>query len=129
GERFGAPQSSWSQADLMAIDTATGYAGIGFNVTNPITVRDAIEMSLSSYTACAYVDEENVLRVIRLTDPAGETSVGTITESDLLDDLSCKPDLAPGLSTQMRYRRNWTILNESDFVSDFIVVPMSVRQA
>src|SRR5690606_9577975 len=27
GERFGAPQSSWSQADLMAIDTDTGYAG------------------------------------------------------------------------------------------------------
>lgn len=127
--RFGQPQSAWSRGDTEAIDTITGYAGIGFNVTDPITVRDALEMSLSSYTACAYIDDDNVLRVVRLTDPDGETSMGEITEDDLLDDLSCKPDLAPGLSTQMQYRRNWTVLNKTDFVSDFIVVPMSTRQA
>lgn len=128
-ERFGADQSTYSISDLQKIDADSGYAGIGFNATTPITVRDSLEMSLSSYTACAYVDEENDLRVIRLTDPDGETSVGTITEDDLLDDLSCSPDLAPGLSTQMNFRRNWEVLNKTDFVSDFIVVPMSTRQA
>jgi len=127
--RFGQLNSSWSQADTEAIDTATGYTGIGFNVTEPITVRDSLESALSSYTACAWIDEDSVLRVTRLTDPADEVAVGEISEDDLLEDISCEPDLAPGLSNQMRFRRNWTTLNATDFVTDFLVVPLSTRRA
>ena len=127
--RFGQPNSSWSESDTLAIDTETGYLGVGFNVTEPITVRDTLESVLSSYTACAWIDDDNVLRVTRLTDPAYEIAAGEITDDDLLEDLSCVPDLAPGLSNQMRFRRNWTTLNATDFVTDFVTVPMSVRRA
>ena len=128
-ERFGKPADWWSMADTVAIDTETGYTGIGFNVTEPITVRDALDSALSAYTASAWIDDDNTLRVTRLTDPADETPVGEITEDDLLHDLSVKPDLAPGLSNQMRYRRNWTAMSETDFVTDFVVVPLATRVA
>ena len=127
--RFGKPQSAWSIADTEAIDAATGYAGIGFNVTEAISVREAIEMAMSAYGCCAWIDDENVLRFTRLTKPEDETSIGTITEADLTAEISVKPDLAPGLSTQLNYRRNWTAMTETDFVSDFIVVTMATRRA
>lgn len=127
--RFGLPPSAWSRADCEAIDAATGYKGVGFFASNAITVRDALEAVLPAYCACAWLDDDNVLRFTRLTKPEDETPVGYITASDLLSDLQVRPDLAPALSTQINFRKNWSVLSETDFVSDFIVVPMSVRRA
>lgn len=127
--RFGLSPESWSSADTEAIDATTGYAGIGFNATEAITVRDAIELAMSSYGCCAWIDEDNVLRFTRLTKPEDETPVGIITENDLLSEISVKADLAPGLTNQANYRRNWTILSETDFVTDFVTVPMATRRA
>lgn len=122
-------QSFYSITDAQAIDTDTGYSGSGYFESGASTVRNAIEAILPGYTACAWVDSDNVIRFTRLTDPEDETSVGDITEDDLLSELSVKPDLAPGLSTQAYYRRNWTILTPTDFVSDYLTVPGSTRRA
>src|SRR5690606_17765138 len=76
-----------------------------------------------------WVDEEGVLRFTRLTPPEDEVSLGEITAADLLADIQVRPDLAPALTTQIQFRKNWTVLNETDFVTDFVVVPMAVRTA
>lgn len=125
--RFGLPPSAWSRADTEAIDLATGYAGIGFFASESMTVRQALDAVLDSYTACAWVDEQGVLRFTRLTPPEDEVPVGEITGADLLADIQVRPDLAPALTTQIDFRKNWTVLNDTDFVTDFVVVPMAVR--
>lgn len=127
--RFGKPASSWSRADTEAIDAATGYAGIGFNATAPMTVRAAIDAVMTAYTCCAWVDENDVLRFTRLAPPEDQDSEGEITDDDMLAELTCRPDLAPGLSTQVRFRKNWEVLSDTDFVTDFLVVTMAVRRA
>lgn len=127
--RLGLTPAAWSRADTEAIDAATGYAGIGFFATEGMTARQALDAVLDSYTACAWVDEEGVLRFTRLTPPEDEVSLGEITAADLLSDIQVRPDLAPALTTQIQFRKNWTVLNETDFVTDFIVVPMAVRTA
>lgn len=126
--RAGWSADSWSLADTTAID-AVGYAGIGFFDASSITIRNALDSAMSAYGACAWTDEDNVLRFTRLTDPALETPVGEITEDDLLSELTCKPDLAPGLSTQMQFRKNWTSMNDTDFVTDYVTVTGATRRA
>lgn len=128
-DRAGLPASAWSRDDTEAIDAATGYAGIGFYASEPTTVRAALESVLNSYCACAWVDSDGVLRFTRLTPPEDEVAVGEITAADMLTEPQVRPDLAPALSTQMRYRKNWTVLGEGDFVSDFVTVPLAVRSA
>ena len=128
-KRGGLTPSQWSSADTQAIDAATGYEGIGYFANEPTTVRAAIEAALSSYCACAWVDDDGVLRFTRLVKPEGETAVGEITEADMLSEPVVTIDYAPNLSTQMRYRKNWTVLSETDFVTDFITVPLAVRNA
>lgn len=128
-KRGGLTPAQWSSADTQAIDAATGYEGIGYFANEPTTVRAAIEAALSSYCACAWIDDDGVLRFTRLVKPEGETAVGEITEADMLSEPVVTIDYAPNLSTQMRYRKNWTVLSETDFVTDFITVPLAVRNA
>lgn len=127
--RAGRSVDSWSLADTTAIDTDTGYAGSGFYASSAMTLRDPMDMVMIGYTGCAWVDSLNVVRFTRLLDPAGETPVGEITEDDLLSELQVKPDNAPGLTTQMQFRKNWTAMTDTDFVSDYVTVPGSVRRA
>ena len=126
--RAGWSADSWSLADTTAID-AVGYAGVGFFDSSSITIRNALDSVMSAYGACAWTDQDNVLRFTRLTDPALETPVGEITEDDLLSEITCKPDLAPGLSTQMQFRKNWTSMNDTDFVTDYVTVTGATRRA
>lgn len=127
--RGGLTNSQWSSADVEAIDAATGYEGIGYFVGEPTTVRKAIEAALSSYCACAWIDDDNVLRFTRLVKPESETAIGDIGIADMLSEPSVTIDFAPELSTQMRYRKNWTVLDATDFVTDFVTVPLATRSA
>ncbi|MEW5833660.1 MAG: SPRY domain-containing protein [Pseudomonadota bacterium] len=129
--RAGALGVAWSVADAQAIDTATGYAGIGVFMRNGETVRQAIDMALASYTACPWMDASGTLRLTRLIDPASVAEVdraGAIDINALGGDLVPVADGAPGLTTQMGLRRNWAGMSDGDLVSASLNFPLAVRQ-
>ncbi|MGN6229188.1 MAG: SPRY domain-containing protein [Dyella sp.] len=122
---------TWSTADAEAIDTATGYAGIGAYLRGGETVRQAIDLALASYTACLWADADGTLRVARLIAPesvAEGDRAGSIDINALGGDLVPVADTAPGLTTQMGLRRNWAQLSDGDLVSASLNFPLAVRQ-
>lgn len=119
----------YSRADADAIDAVTGYAGIGFYDASGITTSGALSLALPSWCAGSWMDKTGTLRFTRLAIPEEETATVFIDESDMLGDLSIQPDPMKGLSTRVGYRRNWKVLGDSDFVTDFIDVPWSTRRA
>lgn len=122
-------KTSWSGADCAAIDTAAGYAGIGYYAGNAITGRDALNAMLPSYGAGCYQDATGVLRFVRVVAP--ESYIGApafeIATGDLAEDLLCVPDDAPNLTRRMAYRPNAQALGPSDFVTDVVDVPQARR--
>jgi hypothetical protein len=126
--RGGLTADEWSQADAEAIDAATGYAGVGYFTREPVSVGQALQEALTSYTACHWQDSAGRIRFTRLIDPASQTPTGTITPSVMKSDLVVTRDDAPGLTAQMAGRRNWEVLSATDFVSDFVDVPFAVRR-
>ena len=125
--RAGLLESQWSAADAAAIDTATGY-GLGFSATEPVSVGQALQAALVGYGACYWQDADGVIRFSRLIDPASQSSTGVITQDVMLSDLAITPDNAPGLTAQIAGQRNWTVLNDTDFVTDFAEVPIALRK-
>ena len=119
----------WSRADAEAIDAETGFAGIGYAAIGATTARAALSMALASYCACAWMDSTGTLRFTRLAIPEEKTVTLSLDSSDFRSDMAFAPSLLPGLTTQVGYRYNWTILQDSDFVTDFIDVPSSLRRA
>jgi len=122
---------TWSSADASAIDTATGYAGVGIYLQGGETVRQALDIVLPSYTACAWSDASGMLRFTRMIAPesvALGARAGTIDINALDGDLVPQQDTAPGLSTQMGVRRNWASSSDGDLVVASLNFPLVVRQ-
>lgn len=121
---------AWSQADAEAIDTDSGYAGVGVYLAGGETVAQALDVALASYTACKWADAAGVLRFTRLVAPEGAGApVGTIDINAMSGDLLPTMDTAPGLTTQMGVRRNWAALSDGDLVSASTNFPLAVRQS
>lgn len=123
---------TWSAEDAQAIDAATGYAGIGVYLAAGETIAQALDMALASYTACKWADGSGKLRFTRLIDPASvdvEDRTGTIDINALSGDLVPAMDTAPGLTSQMGVRRNWTSLSDGDLVEASTNFPLAVRQS
>ncbi|WP_414540425.1 hypothetical protein [Stenotrophomonas forensis] len=118
-------KAAWSASDCVAIDTASGYAGIGYYAGNSISGRAALNAMLPSYGAAAYQDPDGVLRFTRIVAP--ETYTGepafTLDGNDLAEDLLCVPDEAPNLTRRMAYRPNGQALAAADLVTDVVDVP------
>jgi len=122
----------WSAADAAAIDAATGYAGLGVYLDGSETAAQALDLALSSYTACKWVDGDGVIRMTRLVAPESVDVGDYAFELDInaLDgDLLPALDLAPGLTTQLGLRRNWAQLSDGDLASSSNNFPLQVRQA
>ncbi len=134
GDVFGRiGKSAWSGDDASAIDTDTGYAGVGFyaGAGAAATPRTALSEILGSYGADWWQDGNGVLRLARLIDPE------TVPDSDLafsLDwtelaaDLVVMPDLAPNLSRRLAYQPNAAVLDTGDLITDLVQLPPSMRQ-
>lgn len=123
---------AWSKDDATAIDTDTGYAGVGLHFADGETLRDITKMALDSYTACAWPARDGTLRMTRLTAPEGVAEAdrsGSLDQDAMREDLLMVPDLAPGLTTQIGVRRNWSPYGDSDFVSNYTSVPLELRRA
>jgi hypothetical protein len=126
--RGGLTAEQWSESDADAIDTATGYAGLGYWTREPVSVGQALQLALTSYSACYWQDAAGVIRFSRLIDPAAQTPTGTITQDEMKADLAVSRDDAPGLTAQIAGRRNWEVLDPTDFVTDFVEVPFAIRR-
>ncbi|MCR6661819.1 MAG: hypothetical protein NVV60_01395 [Luteimonas sp.] len=124
-------KSAWSRADAEAIDTASGYAGIGYYAGDAVTARTAIVAMLNSYGAWFYRAPNGVLRFARIVAP--ESHVGelafNVTASDMAADLVRRADRAPTLTRRMAYRLNAQALSPSDLVTDVVLVPQARRDA
>lgn len=120
-------QSKWSRADALKIDSESRYKGIGWHTTKQVTLRQAINDVLPSYGVAAWVDRAGVIRFTRLTIPDSPTV--DIVESDILADVRLTQDQAPNLTASAGYRPNWTVLSETDIVTNYVTVPIPVRQA
>jgi hypothetical protein len=125
--RAGWSPDSWSAADAAAIDVATGYSGVGFHAREPTTRRQALQDVLDSYCACLWRDDAGVIRITRLVAPETEVSSGIIDKAQIKGDVKMTQDLAPGLTTQARGRKNWHPLVEGEVSSDTADVPLSMR--
>jgi hypothetical protein len=124
--------AAWSLADAQAIDTATGYAGIGVYLGGGETIAQALDMALSSYTACKWCDGAGTIRITRMIAPESVAEVdraGMIDINALDGDLVPTLDTAPGLTTQMGVRRNWAALSDGDLVAASTNFPLAVRQS
>lgn len=119
---------SWSSADAAAIDTATGYAGIGFFSESSVSARSATDAMLASYGAAYWKAPDGNLRFVRLIDPDTATAALTLDAASLGEDLLRVPDLAPNLTRRMGYRPNGAPMSAGDFVTDLVDVPVQRRQ-
>lgn len=124
-------KSAWAADDAAAIDSATGYAGIGYYAGEGATARQALAEILPSYCVDWWPDGDGVLRLARLIDPDSVPEVDLAFNLDwrvLAGDLIVKPDLAPGLSRRMAYQPNATQLASGDMITDLEQLPPSERQ-
>lgn len=119
--------TAWSSADAAAIDTASGYAGIGFYAAQQVTGRQVLPIMLGSYGAWYWQDASGVLRLSRIIDPDGVAADFELDAVDLADDLVFTPDTAPGLTTRMAYQPNVRPMRETEFVTDLADVPHELR--
>src|SRR5690606_26221698 len=124
GERL--TLADYSQADLQAIDTATGFRGIGYYETEPTTPREAMDAAMVGYMACLYEDRAGIIRAARLEAPETLTPKGTITRRDLLRMLDKRVDPMEGLTTHVAYRRNRHVFGDrSELATDPKDVPVN----
>lgn len=124
-------KAAWSADDAAAIDTATGYSGVGYYAGDGGTPRQALDALLASYTADWWQDGDGVLRVARLVDPDAVDPGALAFDLDWAEldgDLVVKPDLAPGLSRRMAYQPNALALASGDLITDLEQLPPATRQ-
>ena len=123
-------KSSWVSADAAEIDTATGYAGIGYYTAEPTaTPRGALAAILPSYGAWHRQNADGTLGLVRIIAP--ETYAGPLAfdlDGVMLGaDIVVVPDDAPNLTRRMAYRPNAQALGPADLVTDLVDVPQSKR--
>lgn len=123
-----ARKGDWLNTDAYAIDSATGYAGIGYYSRESVTARQALATVLPSYCACEFTGLDGILRITRLVDPALVAVDFTLDDSTVASEPKILPDNAPALSKRMAYQPNAQVLSESDFVTDLVDVPPARRQ-
>lgn len=121
-------KAAWSGTDAAAVDTETGYAGVGYYSRDSVTARTAIGAMLQSYGAGMYQAPDGVLRIARVVAPeqvAGH-SFG-VSAADLAEDLIAVPDDAPNLTRRFAYQPNAQALGPGDLVTDVVDLPQARR--
>lgn len=117
-------KGAWSAADAAAIDSATGYAGIGYYAGDAVSARIALAAILPSYGAGMWQDATGVLRFARVVDPASVAPSFEIEAGQLAGDLVFWADEAPNLTRRMAYQPNARPLSAGELVTDLVDVPV-----
>lgn len=131
--RGGFGEQEWDRQSFAEIDDASDALGIGWHTRDQVTVRQPLEDTLPSYTACMAPDRNGVFRGYRMEDPvllaadSPSLLMGEITREEMLSELQVDTDEARGLTLRFALRKNELVLDASDFVDDFTDVPLNVR--
>ncbi|MCP4698669.1 MAG: hypothetical protein GY862_17730 [Gammaproteobacteria bacterium] len=83
---------------------------------------DILDEVLGSVSARYFFDASGKLRVGRIQDPSGQTSVVTLTGDTEVTALSVKPLNQPQWRTRLGYERNWTV-QPADRLAGSITAP------
>lgn len=121
----------YSLTDVELIDAATNYV-FGTHFPSGTTVDEALRRPLDSFTATRFIDREGKLRVRRLEAPPEGSPSAPVYEIDgnnMLSPLQPELDSAPGLTTQIGARRNWSPFTDNEFVADVLEVDFNTRAA
>ena len=102
--------------DTSSPSTVGEISALGYNYayyfTEPITAADLLDQAVASFGGFWYVSILAEIKVGQLNTVA--ESFLTLTDVELLDDISLVPDHAPGLSDGIGSRKNWSIHRESE---------------
>jgi hypothetical protein len=106
-------------ADTDAIDAATGFIyGKHISENENPTSAEILEEILTSCTGARWGAADWKLRVLRLFKPEDVDDAdiaGVLTRSDMLTELTQRPDFAEGLSARAQGGRNYSPYTDADF--------------
>ncbi|MEP7043326.1 MAG: hypothetical protein ABI843_09695 [Dokdonella sp.] len=129
--RAGESPSIFSDADTQQIDEDTGIL-IGLEYDDQPNIVQMLQDAADNYGAVVFEDENNVIRVRRMTDPRFGTPVAAFSKPVLSSDdkaFIITSDPAPGLTTSFACRKNQVpFTGTGDFVTDE-AVSLSQREA
>lgn len=92
---------------IAALDTAAPYNLALYTDDSSLTCRQVLTATMTSFGGGYYFDRAGVLKVGRLIDPAGGTSVLTLDDSNLQGRIDVVMDAAPGLSDTWAGQKNY----------------------
>lgn len=127
------PASTWRAEDAAAIDARTGYKYSIWTALDAMTIEQAIQPALDSCCAAMFPRRDGTLGICQLIDPdsvADEDLAFDIDgDSDFLSQMTVRQYTAPGLTTQMAIRRNYSPYTPSDY-GDYTPddIPVTVRK-
>lgn len=124
-------EDDYDTVDVEALDAVTDYT-FGVHFPSGTSVDEALRRPLDSFTATRFIDREGKLRVRRLEAPPEGSPSDVKFEIDgnnMLSPLQPELDPAPGLTTQIGARRNWSPFNDNEFVADILEVDFNTRAA
>ncbi|WP_440221825.1 hypothetical protein ACQQ2N_12070 [Dokdonella sp. MW10] len=135
--RGGLSAAEWDSSDTSIIDNTPRPIGLHIRETNNVQLSAAALAPLDSITGAMFTDAEGRVRIREFIDPRWWYRPGAppiaIATSLLFDTTNTafgmqdSPDNAPGLTTAVGARKNWSKFGDSDFVSDFDTVPAATR--
>lgn len=101
---------NYDASELQAITDDFSNPIAGMFINEATTVKDALHWFLDPFVTMVYVDATGTLRFTRLEDPAGGTSVLTITPENFeaLTWPAREDDSMPGLTGRFSARKNWS---------------------
>lgn len=123
----GLATTEWSQADCTALDAAYPGAPLGACINTPVTLDSVMQLPMDSVCGVVTEDRFGVLRFKRLTNPVGQTPLATYTEQQIDYPIQIDFDEAKGLTQTIGSKRNTTPYSDSDFVTDYTLVPAAFR--
>lgn len=113
-------------SDLEQLDSDTGYL-FGNRYTEQPNILDVLQQPLDSYCGVMYTSATGAIRVARLQDPFNCTVIADFDETNMDRPISIQVDDAKNLTTLIGTTRNWDPLTDSDFVTDYDIVPAEIR--
>lgn len=119
--------SEWSASDLATLDANYPGAPLGVQIAEAITIEGAARAPMDSVCGTLQDDRLGVIRFRRLVDPRKGNVVATLTESDVDFPVVHSVDYAEGLTLTVGCQRNNKVLSDTDFVTDYTLVPAALR--
>lgn len=122
---------SVTKIDSDGIDDIAGSdpALLGYYTEDPVTALSVMRKALQSYTADIYSGRDGQIKFAQLRDPAGDVARFKIDPERLLAPPSVRVDTAPGLTSQIRARKNQHQFRNADFADNITAVPLELRQS